>query len=71
LSRDVNDRFDAIRPYLTGELNWANATVQEIALGYEAQAADVRAEQEALEWCEALIGDAWIEDDVYGKTGPG
>ena len=62
----MNDRFDAIRLYLTGELNWADATVQEIALGYEAQAADLVAEQEALEWCEALIGDAWVEDDIYG-----
>ncbi len=30
--------------------------------GYREQAADVEAEAEALEWCEALIGDAFEEE---------
>jgi hypothetical protein len=43
--------------------DWMTATEEEMRRGYEAMAADVEAEAEALEWCEALIGDAWVDDE--------
>ena len=35
----------------------------ELEKAYRAMAADTQHEREALEWSEALIGDAFIEDD--------
>ena len=36
----------------------SNLTENEIEAGYRAMAVDTDREQEALEWCNALIGDA-------------
>ena len=39
--------------------NWSLATEEELAQGYRDMAADKEREAEALEWCEALIGDGF------------
>jgi len=48
-----------IEKYLSGKASWSDASEEELRLGYEAMAADEEAEREALEWCEALIGDSY------------
>jgi hypothetical protein len=37
-------------------------TEAELLAGYGEMAADVEHEREAMEWCEALIGDALADD---------
>ena len=39
--------------------DWSLATDEELAQGYRDMAADKEREAEALEWCEALIGDGF------------
>ncbi len=39
--------------------DWSLATEDELAQGYRDMAADKEREAEALEWCEALIGDGF------------
>jgi len=42
---------------------WETATSEDLENGYREMAADEEAEAEALEWCEALIGD--VGDDEW------
>ena len=35
----------------------------ELQAGYEEMSRDVQREAEALEWCEALVGDAFLDSD--------
>jgi hypothetical protein len=51
MSYEVEQK-DAVR-------DWSLATHEELRQGYEAMAADKEREAEALEWCEALIGDGF------------
>jgi hypothetical protein len=46
----------------TRTINWETATDEELDAGYSEMAADKEAEGEALEWCEALIGDVGDEE---------
>jgi len=39
--------------------DWSLATEEELRRGYEQMASDSEREKEALEWCEALIGDGF------------
>jgi hypothetical protein len=41
--------------------DWETATEEEVSRGYQEKAADEEREKEALEWADALIGDAWEE----------
>ena len=43
-------------------IDWETVTEEELEKGYREMAADKEAEAEALEWCEALIGDVGDED---------
>ena len=38
--------------------------VTESSISYAEMAADEAREREALEWCEALIGDSFVERDA-------
>jgi hypothetical protein len=39
--------------------DWSLATEEELVRGYQEMAADEEREEEAREWCEALIGDGF------------
>ncbi len=42
---------------------WFNASEEELEKGYAEAAADVEREREALEWCEAFIGETLDDED--------
>jgi len=48
--------------------NELDATEEDLFRGYQEMEADEEREKEALEWSEALIGDAWQEETTEAQA---